>query len=378
MFKNIFNLIKSFNFLKKEDEELRDENFDKENNNMKWYYLIAIIAILFSFFYYKDISRRIDLVYKIQDKQLNLNISEIINMTNRLLDEEYDKNDKEFLTFRLGSQTISPYYIHNNIKKSAFLFEDIEYNFMDYIFSSISYIQKCVSKKQISGLDKEVLMTINKDLNNIKNILSEEKDFDIYLISKARTNLKHKYKKINEIFKTIELNNAISKIYMNTDQEYEEKYVYKIIYNFLEKEFGYNIIGSFEYEKDDYINKDNLVVVDFDSDITFKKIRSKQEIPSVSKMLEFRVSMQDKLLDTDKLIENYLAKKGIKMMERDYETQRYQLPQEYDKDLVDKITIYDNEYEVYTDIEYLFNIDNIIIELKLDKTGILEVDIITS
>lgn len=373
--------IKSLNFFKNEDDKLRDEAFDKEydENNFKWYYYpVVILTILFLLFYYQDISSRIDVVYKIQDQQLRINIDEIVKMTDRLLDEDYDDNDKVFLDFKLDSEIANTYYIHSNIQESAFLFEDIEYDFMHYIDSSISYIRKCVDKKQISGIDKEVLRTINKDLRNINDVLTKEKDIDIYILSKARANLKEKYKELNEIFKNIELNNTISKIYMNTDEEYEEKYAYKTIYNLLENKFGYKMIGSFEYEKDYNMDDDKLVLVDFDSDIRFKKIWNHQDIPSVNKMFEFRVSKQDELLNTDKMIVEYLSKKGIKMIDREYETDIYQLPEEYDKALVDKVIIEDNDYEVYTNVDYEFNIDNIIIELNLDTTGVIEVSIVAT
>lgn len=217
LFKGIGAIIKSFNFFKKEDEKLRDENFEEEDD-IKWYYYpISIIVILFLLFYYNNISNRIDLVYKVQAKQLNLNIDEIINKTDMMLD--YEQEDD----FDFGLKFKDSYEIYRNIQKSAFLFEDIDFDFIDYINSSISFIKQCVDKKEVNNIDKDILLMINKDLKNAKEIFNKNQDIDIYIMSKARKDLKERYKELNLQFENIELDDRIAQIYMNTSEDFKGK-----------------------------------------------------------------------------------------------------------------------------------------------------------
>ncbi len=366
MFKGIGAIIKSFNFFKKEDEKLRDENFEEEDD-IKWYYYpISIIVILFLLFYYNNISNRIDLVYKVQAKQLNLNIDEIINKTDMMLD--YEQEDD----FDFGLKFKDSYEIYRNIQKSAFLFEDIDFDFIDYINSSISFIKQCVDKKEVNNIDKDILLMINKDLKNAKEIFNKNQDIDIYIMSKARKDLKERYKELNLQFENIELDDRIAQIYMNTSEDFKGKKIYNIIYKLLEREFDYIMINNYESKKEDGLDEDRVVIVKFDDGIRLRKVWNRRDISTKDSIFEFNILQQEKLLNYDKVIQNYLNENEIYDIKVEYDTSTHLLPQEYEEELLKDIDVNDGEYEIYSEIHYEFEFEDTIVQLDFDSTGLLD------
>ncbi|MCT4584190.1 MAG: hypothetical protein N4A54_04615 [Peptostreptococcaceae bacterium] len=366
MFKGIGAIIKSFNFFKKEDEKLRDENFEEEDD-IKWYYYpISIIVILFLLFYYNNISNRIDLVYKVQAKQLNLNIDEIINKTDMMLD--YEQEDE----FDFGLKFKDSYEIYRNIQKSAFLFEDIDFDFIDYINSSISFIKQCVDKKEVNNIDKDILLMINKDLKNAKEIFNKNQDIDIYIMSKARKDLKERYKELNLQFENIELDDRIAQIYMNTSEDFKGKKIYNIIYKLLEREFDYIMINNYESKKEDGLDEDRVVIVKFDDGIRLRKVWNRRDISTKDSIFEFNILQQEKLLNYDKVIQNYLNENEIYDIKVEYDTSKHLLPQEYEEELLNDIDVNDGEYEIYSEIHYEFEFEDMIVQLDFDSTGLLD------
>jgi hypothetical protein len=366
LFKGIGAIIKSFNFFKKEDEKLRDENFEEEDD-IKWYYYpISIIVILFLLFYYNNISNRIDLVYKVQAKQLNLNIDEIINKTDMMLD--YEQEDE----FDFGLKFKDSYEIYRNIQKSAFLFEDIDFDFIDYINSSISFIKQCVDKKEVNNIDKDILLMINKDLKNAKEIFNKNQDIDIYIMSKARKDLKERYKELNLQFENIELDDRIAQIYMNTSEDFKGKKIYNIIYKLLEREFDYIMINNYESKKEDGLDEDRVVIVKFDDGIRLRKVWNRRDISTKDSIFEFNILQQEKLLNYDKVIQNYLNENEIYDIKVEYDTSKHLLPQEYEEELLNDIDVNDGEYEIYSEIHYEFEFEDMIVQLDFDSTGLLD------
>lgn len=366
LFKGIGAIIKSFNFFKKEDEKLRDENFEEEDD-IKWYYYpISIIVILFLLFYYNNISNRIDLVYKVQAKQLNLNIDEIINKTDMMLD--YEQEDD----FDFGLKFKDSYEIYRNIQKSAFLFEDIDFDFIDYINSSISFIKQCVDKKEVNNIDKDILLMINKDLKNAKEIFNKNQDIDIYIMSKARKDLKERYKELNLQFENIELDDRIAQIYMNTSEDFKGKKIYNIIYKLLEREFDYIMVNNYESKKEDGLDEDRVVIVKFDDGIRLRKVWNRRDISTKDSIFEFNILQQEKLLNYDKVIQNYLNENEIYDIKVEYDTSTHLLPQEYEEELLKDIDVNDGEYEIYSEIHYEFEFEDTIVQLDFDSTGLLD------
>lgn len=322
--------------------------------------------ILFLLFYYNNISNRIDLVYKVQAKQLNLNIDEIINKTDMMLD--YEQEDD----FDFGLKFKDSYEIYRNIQKSAFLFEDIDFDFIDYINSSISFIKQCVDKKEVNNIDKDILLMINKDLKNAKEIFNKNQDIDIYIMSKARKDLKERYKELNLQFENIELDDRIAQIYMNTSEDFKGKKIYNIIYKLLEREFDYIMINNYESKKEDGLDEDRVVIVKFDDGIRLRKVWNRRDISTKDSIFEFNILQQEKLLNYDKVIQNYLNENEIYDIKVEYDTSTHLLPQEYEEELLKDIDVNDGEYEIYSEIHYEFEFEDTIVQLDFDSTGLLD------